>query len=715
MTHIQGVTGSNGQWTFILPDEVILTQGTTGSPMILDGMSSVPLVFNVLYNLDAYNNSPDGMLTIGVIEPSNDQNSGDFGLRGPIQIKFFNDLGVPIAETQTGSLGMFLSGSVDIPDDINFHTTYAHFHGVENLDFPGHSVTTGVAITPGNVLAPNVITVHGLLQPEPDGELWGTFTLHQRQLTDKNDDFAFNIFPQPGSVALSNYQFSSYLSTNVAINTQNLSPDLLPSDITASSNSNPLSMLASYDNYNMSRGVTKYSGVYAFRDGSTGDYIERGVIRQITWGSNPNFWIINGLSLNVNDILNLSGIDLGGRIFKGNDFMAGSSGDDLLDGFAGNDFLIGSLGNDLLLGGLGNDTLDGHVGNDIVNGGPGADILSGGEDGEDQLDGGDGSDSLAGGPGADVMRGGTGDDVYFVDNVNDFVDETAGSGIDRVQAEIGFNLANTNSVSGAVENLLLTGGNSINAAGNGLNNALTGNGAANVLWARDGNDSLNGAAGADHMLGQAGNDVYVVDNPGDIVNESDGNGADTVYSSVSFNLANTARARGVIESLILTGTAAIGGTGNTSNNSITGNAGANALNGGLGVDVLRGLGGNDTLTGGAGIDTLFGGANNDFFVLNAPLSAANRDVIADFTNAAGNNDTFRLENLVMPGLGAPGVLAAAKFFVGAAAHDADDRIVYNKATGVLFYDANGSLAGGVTHLATVTTKPTLTSADFVVI
>lgn len=52
---------------------------------------------------------------------------------------------------------------------------------------------------------------------------------------------------------------------------------------------------------------------------------------------------------------------------------------------------------------------------------------------------------------------------------------------------------------------------------------------------------------------------------------------------------------------------------------------------------------------------------------------------------------------------------------GAAAHDVDNRIVYDPTTGALFYDANGILAGGVTQIATLTTKPTLTYADFVVI
>ena len=47
--------------------------------------------------------------------------------------------------------------------------------------------------------------------------------------------------------------------------------------------------------------------------------------------------------------------------------------------------------------------------------------------------------------------------------------------------------------------------------------------------------------------------------------------------------------------------------------------------------------------------------------------------------------------------------------------DANDYVVYNKATGNLFYDFNGNGAGGATLLATLTGKPTLTASDFVAI
>ena len=51
-----------------------------------------------------------------------------------------------------------------------------------------------------------------------------------------------------------------------------------------------------------------------------------------------------------------------------------------------------------------------------------------------------------------------------------------------------------------------------------------------------GNDTLNGGAGADRMLGGLGHDTYVVDNVGDVVEESGGDGTDTVQASISFSL-----------------------------------------------------------------------------------------------------------------------------------------------------------------------------------
>ena len=74
------------------------------------------------------------------------------------------------------------------------------------------------------------------------------------------------------------------------------------------------------------------------------------------------------------------------------------------------------------------------------------------------------------------------------------------------------------------------------------------------------------------MYGGIGNDTYVVDNSGDVANETGGDGTDTVLSSISFSLADSVHAIGSIENLTLTGSGAINATGNALNNVLIGNS-----------------------------------------------------------------------------------------------------------------------------------------------
>ena len=53
--------------------------------------------------------------------------------------------------------------------------------------------------------------------------------------------------------------------------------------------------------------------------------------------------------------------------------------------------------------------------------------------------------------------------------------------------------------------------------------------------------------------------------------------------------------------------------------------------------------------------------------------------------------------------------------LGAAAGDADDRLIYQATTGALFYDADGTGAGAQVRVATLGLNLALTAADFVVI
>jgi Ca2+-binding RTX toxin-like protein len=373
-----------------------------------------------------------------------------------------------------------------------------------------------------------------------------------------------------------------------------------------------------------------------------------------------------------------------GRI-EGKIWLAG--GDDVYDGHDG--MLSGQI-----FAGDGDDVVTGGADDDFFFGGLDDDVLRG-NGGDDTLDGGGGNDVLVGGSGADLLFGGIGDDTYEVDGA-DQVSEAAGAGIDLVKSSVSYALGAN------VENLTLLAG-AANGTGNTLANVITGNAAANIL---------DGQAGADTMLGLGGNDRYVVDNAADIVNESGGDGIDTVLSAISFSLVPEVPLIGNVENLTLTGGAAINGTGNSLANILIGNAGANVLSGGAGNDTISGGAGNDTISGGLGNDRLSGGAGLDKFVFNTKPSASNRDVVTDFNHV---QDTFQLDNAVFTKLGANGGLKAGFFHLGTAAADADDRIIYNKATGALIYDVNGSAAGGAVQFATLLNKPALQANDFVVI
>ena len=117
-----------------------------------------------------------------------------------------------------------------------------------------------------------------------------------------------------------------------------------------------------------------------------------------------------------------------------------------------------------------------------------------------------------------------------------------------------------------------------NLIGSDFNDTLTGNTQKNVL---------DGGIGADALRGGAGDDIYIVDNTGDVITEGSGAGTDAVNSSVTYALAAN------VENLALIGALAINGTGNSLPNSISGNAANNTLNGGTGADTLVGGLGDD--------------------------------------------------------------------------------------------------------------------------
>ena len=248
------------------------------------------------------------------------------------------------------------------------------------------------------------------------------------------------------------------------------------------------------------------------------------------------------------------------------------------------------------------------------------------------LTGNDGANELDGGGGADTLIGGDGNDVYVVDDASDSVVETnsaAAGGVDTINSG-----TNSYTLSDNVENLVLATSTAINGTGNGLDNRITGNSANNILDGGTGNDTLIGGTGADTLIGGAGNDIYYVDSKQDVIVELADEGTDEVRSSVTYTLAVN------FESLTLTGSALVNGTGNDLDNIITGNALANVLDGGTG---------SDTLIGGRGSDTFIINSVGDLAVEADSGTLGGVDVVMSSVNyALGDN----IENLTMTGSGA---------------------------------------------------------------
>ncbi|MEG4535116.1 pre-peptidase C-terminal domain-containing protein, partial [Microcoleus sp. D2_18a_D3] len=105
-------------------------------------------------------------------------------------------------------------------------------------------------------------------------------------------------------------------------------------------------------------------------------------------------------------------------------------------------------------------------------------------------------------------------------------------------------------------------------AGNDTINGLASN---DTLDGGDDNDRLDGGLGLDQLRGGLGNDIFVVDNAGDLVTELAGQGTDLVESGITYTLPVQ------VENLTLTGSALINGTGNTLANTIIGNTASNFL------------------------------------------------------------------------------------------------------------------------------------------
>lgn len=258
-------------------------------------------------------------------------------------------------------------------------------------------------------------------------------------------------------------------------------------------------------------------------------------------------------------------------------------------------------------------------------------------------------------------------------------------------------VANKYTLSTTPNNLIYSGANNFTGTGNKNDNIITGN---------IGNDILDGAAGADRLIGGAGNDTYVVDNTGDVITENSNEGIDTLRVNIG-TAGGTYSLTDNVENATLVNKVAFSLSGNGLNNVLTGNAAANIIVGNDGNDMLIGGDGNDILTGGVGQDT---------FIFNTKLDVKkNLDAITDF---ASGRDEIQLSKSIFKGITNIGDLSNTAFYSAANAVkgiDADDRIIYNKSTGALYYDADGNGKAAAVQFVALTGNPNLEFSDFIIV
>ncbi|WP_112664691.1 hypothetical protein [Microvirga flavescens] len=139
----------------------------------------------------------------------------------------------------------------------------------------------------------------------------------------------------------------------------------------------------------------------------------------------------------------------------------------------------------------------------------------------------------------------------------------------------------------------------------------------------------------------------------------------------------------------------------------------------MGNDVLKGGAGKDRFYGGLGNDTLEGGKGQDIFVFDTkPNKKTNIDTITDFSV---KDDGIWLDNAIFKKLGKagsekkPAMLSKNCFTIGTKAADAKNYLIYNKKTGALYYDADGTGAQAQIQIATLSKNLKMTYKDFFVI
>ncbi|MFM6633136.1 MAG: LamG-like jellyroll fold domain-containing protein [Microcystis panniformis] len=508
-----------------------------------------------------------------------------------------------------------------------------------------------------------------------------------------------------------------------------------------------------------------------YTSGTKGVFLSGGEGGDTLTGGSGNDWIIGDTGADQllggagNDILYIDAQDTVIKGGEGQDIAIVTTNQAItLDlGLSGLEIALGNDGNDTFTNSSTvSVTIDGDKGDDTIKGGTGDDVLIGGE----------GSDSINGGLGNDTLQGGSGQDSFFFganngqDRIDDFDIATEKIIID---GSLGFTSAaqvfNTFSRPFDAQNKLLINvtrftlspGNTIDVihdsntnpsqtpltAANFVINGVIGQpytpieafgntklvkDATNKLYTQIGNNNpiaiKNGGtqittniySGWQTLAAETVNGVNQV-----LWKYNDGNYLHLWSLDNNWNWQSSSGWWGLNSPEAFTqetnfqqdfnGDNKIGNPSPASSLAVSANV-PEPIIGSSNDDILTGTADNDILIGGLGNDTLTGGAGGDQFTFNNLNEGI--DTITDFLSSQGDKITVSAAGFG-GGLAAGVAITTAQFVLGTTALNASNRLIYNIINGVLSFDADGTNILVPVQIATLSSKPTLTASDILVL
>ena len=412
---------------------------------------------------------------------------------------------------------------------------------------------------------------------------------------------------------------------------------------------------------------------------------------------------------------------------SGNDTVIGGEGNDLILCGKGNDSIFGGGSHEYIIPGAGNNTIDGgegidflvykhdkrnisvtpsisgsyyvyfngirgdlvsnieeiHFGsgNDKFNGNSADNVISSLNGGSDTIIGEAGNDSYSfDGNGKFNFNGGSGSDALLIDSAGQYILDLKSAKLIKDGNQLGsfkgvetflFRMEHTSTI---IKNDSLSGvnffftleGDDIYYAGSGVNYF-------DASW-------YTGAEDTDTLSFNHSSRSLAIDLAVD----------NSTYEMISWG--NTEQYFRGVERIV----------GSKGNDSITISVAGYSVDGDKGIDTIRGGLFSDTINGGLGRDSLSGGSGADVFIFNTVLGPKNIDTIEDFST----DDVIKLDSEIFTKLSTLS-WQINNFRVGGQAIDLDDYIIYDNASGKLYYDIDASGAGAMQQFAQLTGNPTL--------